>query len=73
MDYEVVTTVVGIIITDVVGVVGFFLKCTMNTCSKKLNEKYATKEELKEIKADIADMRAAIDYVKDNCKTQHIT
>lgn len=88
MDYEVVTTVVNIIITAAVSIVGYFLKRTMNRQDnfatkedigrlekeveehkqdiKTLNDKYATKAELREIKEDIANMRASIEFVKDN-------
>ena len=88
MNYEVVTTVVGIIITAAVSVVGYFLKRTMNRLDdfatkedigriekqveehkkdiKTLNDKYATKAELREIKEDIADMRASIEYLREN-------
>lgn len=87
-NYEMITTVVQFIITGVVGVVGFFLKRTMNRQDgfatkedigriekeveehkqdiKTLNDKYATKAELKEIKEDISNMRASIDFVKEN-------
>ena len=33
---------------------------------KTLNDKYATKAELREIKEDIADMRASIEYLREN-------
>lgn len=87
-NYEMITTVIQFIITGVVGVVGFFLKRTMNRQDdfatkedigriekeveehkhdiKTLNDKYATKAELKEIKEDISNMRASIDFVKEN-------
>lgn len=33
---------------------------------KTLNDKYATKAELREIKEDISDMRNSIDFIKNN-------
>ena len=33
---------------------------------KTLNDKYATKAELKEIKEDIADLRTSIEYLREN-------
>ncbi len=61
MDYEVVTTVVGFIISAFVGVVGYFLKKTMNR-----QDEFATKAELREIKEDIADMRATVEFIREN-------
>lgn len=65
MDYEVVTTVVGIIITAVVGVVGFFLKRTMNR-----QDTFATKEDVKRVEKEVEEHKHDIKALNDKYATK---
>lgn len=65
MDYEVVTTVVGIIITAVVGVVGFFLKRTMNR-----QDTFATKEDVKRVEKEVEEHKQDIKKLNEKYATK---
>lgn len=65
MDYEVVTTVVGIIITATVGVVGYFLKRTMNR-----QDDFATKEDIKRIEKEVGEHKQDIKTLNDKYATK---
>ncbi|MCM1055882.1 MAG: hypothetical protein NC394_10225 [Bacteroides sp.] len=65
MDYEVVTTVIGIIITAVVGVVGFFLKRTMNR-----QDDFATKEDIGRIEKEVDEHKQDIKTLNDKYVTK---
>lgn len=65
MDYEVVTTVVGIIITAVVGVVGFFLKRTMNR-----QDEFATKTDVKQVEKEVEEHKHDIKMLNDKYATK---
>ena len=88
MDNSIITWVVEFILAGITGVLGFFLRRTINELDKKasvcelarvektseeqrldiksLNDKYATKAELTEIKQSMSKMQDDIQYVRDN-------
>lgn len=65
MDYEVVTTVVGIIITAAVSVVGYFLKRTMNR-----QDDFATKEDIVRIEKEVGEHKQDIKTLNDKYATK---
>lgn len=65
MEYEVVTTVVGLIITAVVSVVGFFLKRTMNR-----QDDFATKEDIGRIEKEVEEHKQDIKTLNDKYVTK---
>ena len=65
MNYEVVTTVVGIIITAVVGVVGFFLRRTMNR-----QDEFATKTDVKRVEKEVEEHKHDIKTLNDKYVTK---
>lgn len=65
MDYEVVTTVVGIIISAVVGVVGFFLKRTMNR-----QDAFATKKDVERVEKEVEEHKHDIKALNDKYATK---
>lgn len=65
MEYEVVTTVVGFIITAVVGVVGFFLKRTMNR-----QDEFATKTDVKRVEKEVEEHKHDIKTLNDKYVTK---
>lgn len=65
MDYEVVTTVVGFIISAFVGVVGYFLKKTMNR-----QDEFATKADVKRLEKDVEENKRDIKSLNDKYVTK---
>lgn len=65
MDYEVVTTVVGIIITAAVSVVGYFLKRTMNR-----QDDFATKEDIGRLEKEVEEHKQDIKTLNDKYATK---
>ncbi len=65
MDYEVVTTVVGIIITAAVSVVGYFLKRTMNR-----QDEFATKADIARIEKEVGEHKQDIKTLNDKYATK---
>lgn len=66
-------------VTVVIGVIGYFLKRTMNRSDQNevairelrddlltLSDRYATKEEIREIKDSMEKLTASIDYIKEH-------
>lgn len=65
MDYEVVTTVVGFIISAFVGVVGYFLKKTMSR-----QDEFATKTDVKRLEKDVEENKRDIKNLNDKYATK---
>lgn len=66
-------------VTVVIGIIGYFLKRTMNRSDQNeiairglrddlltLSDRYATKEEIREIKDSMEKLTASIDYIKEH-------
>lgn len=65
MDYEVVATVVGFIITAAVGTIGYFLKRTMNRL-----DNCATKSDVVRIEAEVKEHKQDIKTLNDKYATK---
>lgn len=65
MDYEVVTTVVNIIITAAVSIVGYFLKRTMNR-----QDNFATKEDIGRLEKEVEEHKQDIKTLNDKYATK---
>ena len=64
-NYEVINMVIQLIITGVVGVVGFFLKRTMSR-----QDDFATKEEVRRINKDVDENKQDIKNLNDKYATK---
>lgn len=64
-NYEMITTVVQFIITGVIGVVGFFLKRTMNR-----QDDFATKEDIGRIEKEVEEHKQDIKTLNDKYATK---
>ena len=76
---EIILFIITTVITAVLGVIGYFLKRTMDRNDKNeaavqelrdnlltLSDKYATKAEIREIKASMEKLSENIDYIKEH-------
>ena len=79
MTQEIILFIITTVITAVLGVIGYFLKRTMDRNDKNeaavqelrdnlltLSDKYATKAEIREIKASMEKLSENIDYIKEH-------
>ena len=79
MTQEIILFIITTVITAVLGVIGYFLKRTMDRNDKNeaavqelrdnlltLSDKYATKAEIRQIKASMEKLSENIDYIKEH-------
>lgn len=77
MTQELILFIITTVITVILGIIGYFLKRTMDRNDKNemavqelrdnlltLSDKYATKSEIREIKASMEKLSENIDYIK---------
>lgn len=82
---EIILFIITTVITAVLGVIGYFLKRTMDRNDKNeaavqelrdnlltLSDKYATKAEIREIKASMEKLSENIDYIKEHTTKMRI-
>lgn len=85
MTQEIILFIITTVITAVLGVIGYFLKRTMDRNDKNeaavqelrdnlltLSDKYATKAEIREIKASMEKLSENIDYIKEHTTKMRI-
>lgn len=70
----------GLIVTGAIAIIGFFLKRTINQTDrhdkeiKEIQISYVSKNELKDVKADInkaiGKLQTDVEQIKDNCLTR---
>jgi len=76
---ELILFIITTVITVILGIIGYFLKRTMDRNDKNemavqelrdnlltLSDKYATKAEIREIKASMEKLSENIDYIKEH-------
>lgn len=79
MTQELILFIITTVITVILGIIGYFLKRTMDRNDKNemavqelrdnlltLSDKYATKAEIREIKASMEKLSENIDYIKEH-------
>ena len=79
MTQELILFIITTVITVILGIIGYFLKRTMDRNDKNemavqelrdnlltLSDKYATKAEIREIKASMEKLSENIDYTKND-------